>query len=56
VSDGMIFVGSTDGHLYAFALDAGNAAIYRQKHAAAPSFAGLHPDFRLKPVGRSAIR
>jgi outer membrane protein assembly factor BamB len=50
VSDGMVFVGSLDHKFYAFALDAGNNAAYRQRNAPAPSYAVLHPDFRLKPV------
>jgi outer membrane protein assembly factor BamB len=53
IADGLMFVGSTDHSLYAFALDAGNAAAYAQRHAAAPSYSSLHPDFRLKPVKRT---
>lgn len=51
VGDGMVFVGSQDGNLYSFALNAGNNAEYaRTKGAAAPPFKALHPDMRLKAM------
>ena len=51
VSDGMIFIGSRqDGTLSAFALNGGEDAVYRRQNAPPPSYASLHPDFRLKPA------
>jgi outer membrane protein assembly factor BamB len=47
VADGMVFIGSGDGHLYAYALDGGNNAAYRRS-TSPPSYASLHPDTRLK--------
>ena len=53
VSDGMVFIGSyQDGTLSAFALNGGDDAMYRRQNAPPPSYASLHPDFRLKPVKR----
>jgi outer membrane protein assembly factor BamB len=49
VADGMVFVGSDDNNLYAYALDGGNNAIYKNRHTLPPSYASLHPDYRLKP-------
>jgi outer membrane protein assembly factor BamB len=51
VSDGMLYFGSNDGSLYAYALDAGNNAAYRYRNnRQPPSYGSLHPDFRLKAV------
>jgi outer membrane protein assembly factor BamB len=49
ISDGVLYVGSFDHHIYAFALDGGSNAAYHQSPTP-PSYASLHPDFRLKPV------
>jgi outer membrane protein assembly factor BamB len=49
VADGMVFVGSSDHKVYAFALNGGNNVAYRRE-IKPPAFATLHPDFRLKPV------
>ena len=49
VSDGVVYVGSFDDKLYSFALEGGNNAVYRGS-AAPPSYASLHPDYRLKPA------
>jgi outer membrane protein assembly factor BamB len=48
VADGRMFVGGDD-QLFAFALNAGDNAAYRNRQTTPPSFASLHPDFRLKP-------
>jgi Tfp pilus tip-associated adhesin PilY1 len=45
----MVYVGSNDGKLYAYALDGGNNAAYRPR-TAPPAYATLHPDRRLKPA------
>jgi len=37
-------VGSADGNLYAYALNAGNNAIYRKKPEP-PAISSLHPDW-----------
>ncbi len=50
ISDGMVFVGSNDNNLHALALDAGNNPAYKHRKTEPPSYASLHPDFRLKPV------
>lgn len=48
VADGMVYLGSTDHRLYAFAIDGGNAAVYhRDKNP--PRMELLHPNRRLKP-------
>jgi outer membrane protein assembly factor BamB len=49
IADGMLYIGSKDNSVYAFALDAGNNAAYNRSRTP-PSYASLHPDFRLKPV------
>jgi outer membrane protein assembly factor BamB len=49
VSDGVVYVGTGDHTLYSFALDGGNNAVYRRS-ATPPSYASLHPDYRLKPA------
>jgi len=50
VADGRIFVGSGDGDFHAYALNAGNAEVYKQKNVAALSPATLHPNQSLKPA------
>ena len=47
ISDGVVFVGSNDHNIYAYALNGGNNAAYRNRQTTPPSFASLHPDFRL---------
>ena len=49
IADGMLYVGSGtfDNNLHAFALDAGDNAIYH-RNPAPPPYASLHPDYRLK--------
>jgi outer membrane protein assembly factor BamB len=49
VSNGAVFVGG-DKRLFAFALNGGNKAVYKRNHTQPPSFASLHPDFRLRPA------
>ena len=54
IADGVLYVGSgPDGggdlNLHAFALDSGDNAVYR-RNPGPPSFATLHPDFRLEAV------
>lgn len=49
IADGTVYAGSFDDNVYAYALDAGNNAAYRRSRTP-PSYASLHPDFRLKPV------
>jgi outer membrane protein assembly factor BamB len=49
IVNGNLYIGSDDGRLYAFALDAGFNAKYNTNRPA-PSYASLHPDFRLKPA------
>jgi outer membrane protein assembly factor BamB len=49
VANGMVYIGSDDHKVYAFALNAGANAAYR-RDMRPPSFATLHPDYRLKPV------
>jgi len=48
VADGFVYVGSNDGRLYAFAIDGGDNVSYKRQHTQPPSFATLHPDYRLK--------
>ena len=45
----MVYVGSPDGNVYAYALNGGDDAVYKRTRKR-PSFAALHPDLRLKPV------
>jgi outer membrane protein assembly factor BamB len=49
VANGMLYVGSRDHNVYAYALNAGANAAYR-RDTRPPSFATLHPDYRLKPA------
>jgi outer membrane protein assembly factor BamB len=49
IADGTLYAGSWDHNIYAYALDAGNNAAYRRNRTP-PSYASLHPDFRLKPM------
>ena len=49
VANGFVYAGSFDNNLYAYALNAGNNAVYKNRKTQPPSFATLHPDFRLKP-------
>jgi outer membrane protein assembly factor BamB len=49
IADGTLYLGSFDNNIYAYALDAGNNAAYHRGRTA-PSYASLHPDFRLKPA------
>jgi outer membrane protein assembly factor BamB len=49
IADGTLYVGSWDHNIYAYALDAGNNAAYHRSRTP-PSYASLHPDFRLKPM------
>ena len=48
IVNGQLYVGSSDSSLYDFALDAGFNAAYSTKRLP-PSYATLHPDYRLKP-------
>jgi outer membrane protein assembly factor BamB len=48
VVNGMVYVGSRDNSLYAYALDGGNNAAYKPRQP--PSYASLHPDRRLKAI------
>jgi outer membrane protein assembly factor BamB len=50
VADGLVVAGSTDGNVYAYALDGGKAAVYHRS-AAPPSYGSLHPDQSLRPSG-----
>jgi outer membrane protein assembly factor BamB len=50
VADGMVFAGSEDDNIYAYALNAGNAEAYKHKQMAPPSPASLHPDYGLQPA------
>ena len=47
VADGRVFVGSGDGKLYAYALDAGTNAVYHRE-SQPPRMEQLHPNLRLK--------
>jgi outer membrane protein assembly factor BamB len=47
VANGYLYVGSTDGNVYAYALNAGNSSIYR-KSLQAPALGKLVPDMHLK--------
>jgi outer membrane protein assembly factor BamB len=49
VANGVVYVGSYDDKLYAFALGAGNDAIY-QRNMEPPAPNTLHPDLRLEPA------
>ncbi|HEX9158796.1 MAG TPA: PQQ-binding-like beta-propeller repeat protein [Rhizomicrobium sp.] len=49
VANGMVYVGSTDFNLYAFALDGGGHAAYR-RNAEPPAPPTLQPDWRLQPA------
>lgn len=44
----MVYVGSEDARLYAYALNAGSNAVHKRNNTQPPSFTTLHPDFRLK--------
>lgn len=48
VSNGMVYIGSNDNNLYAYALNGGNNSVYH-RHTAPPKFSSLHPDLSLKP-------
>lgn len=49
IADGRIYVGSHNGRVYAYAIDGGNAAVYR-RDANPPRMELLHPNRKLKPV------
>ena len=49
VSNGMVYVGSEDQNLYAYALNGGNDAAYRGKRKP-PAISSLHPDWSLTPA------
>jgi len=48
VANGMVYVGSEDAKVYAYALNAGSNAVYERNKTQLASFTTLHPDFRLK--------
>ena len=50
VANGVVYVGSYDGNVYAFDLSGGTAAPAR------PAPASLHPDHRLTPAASKASR
>ena len=50
VANGVVYVGSYDRKLYAYALGAGNDAVYK-RNIEPPSLNTLHPDMRLEPAG-----
>ena len=45
----MVYAGSYDGNLYAYALNGGNDAVYRGKRKP-PALSSLQPDWSLKPA------
>jgi glucose dehydrogenase len=49
IADGTLYLGSFDHNIYAYALDAGDNAVYHRGRTP-PSYASLHPDLRLAPV------
>ena len=49
VANGMVYEGDFNGIVHAYALNGGDNAVYRRNRIP-PSYASLHPDFRLKPV------